>query len=251
MRVVKHCRIVASLWPALLVTAAHADFIYVAGTQTSTGSVQAILAPNENFSDAYNLAAPDPLASWSPPSQNISAAVSNGANAGVQSSYLSTVEPGHIFFHETAAAHAINPTIFTGGASFTYDQTFSLSFHIDVPTEVAYSARLQRQHPSGWPSGTPGTIEFGPDGGPMLVSLAYNGFAIPDYVVSQPLTYTTLQPGDYHITILSHNTWGAGRGASFAENFTFELQIVPAPASLAGMGLLTLVFGGRKRAASS
>jgi hypothetical protein len=244
----KHLHLVAAIAPAFLASsAAHAALLFTSGTQTFSATVGAISGGGDNETeDSYDLTAPMATASWSPPDQSITASVSLGTYAEVHSSYSSIVEPAQISFELECSAEAVGP--FDDFSSFAYDNIFSISFHLDAPTDVAYSASVQRSYISGWPADKPAFIEFGPDGGPALVSLesGYPGFPFETYYVDHPLTLMTLPAGDYHITAFSNNAWIAGQPGAFADHLVFDL-IVPVPGALPAFAAFAMFTTVRRR----
>jgi hypothetical protein len=215
--------------------AARADITYVSGSQTSIGFVEAF--GSNPTQDSYNLAAPNPLASWNPPDQNISAVADAFSSATLQTHYSSILLPQHLEL-DMHLLHGITASV-REGADFDFTQTFSSTFTIDAPMPVDISASM---FALGQFSPTdPLTLSFGRQGDAPIVNLQTQSIQMPR---TFPLTSMVLAPGTYTLMATQHNSAGSGlTSINYMQQITFTL--VPSPCTL--VALLAGVALGRRR----
>jgi hypothetical protein len=207
---------------------AWADITYVSATQTSHGFVQAFGAnPTQQ---SYDLAAPDPLSTWTPPDQFIQAVADPMSQASLSTRYAAFLRPSQIDL-SLQCFHGITASL-REGAHFDFAQNVTISFSIVAPMPVDISASMFVTGP--FSSSTPLSLTFGRNGDAPLINLS-TGFGSQSF----PLTSTVLQPGSYTLTALHQNSADSGLiGVNFQSGINFDL--VPAPAAtlplLLGLG---------------
>lgn len=222
---------------------AQATFTYDNAIQGSSGFASA--SGGGFSSDGYGLNPPDSLNSWSTGEVLISVMSPNETNARVRSSYASTLQPERLAFVGNIFDAAASVPV-SGTAEFSYQQTFSVAFHLDVPAEVLLSASLSRQTLSGDPPFTPMFLEFGRKDGSPIISWAYEGDEA-NFQRTFAQTQFLLQPGNYTLQVFSNNFFKGTSSVSYTEQMRFDLQVVPAPAATALLPLAVLGMGRRRR----
>lgn len=221
---------------------AQATFTYDNAIQSSSGFASA--SGGGFSSDGYGLNPPVSTNSWSTGEVVVSAMSPNGTNARVRSSYTSALEPERLAFEGNIfEAHASVPV--SGTAEFSYQQTFSVAFNVDVPMVVLLSASLSRQTLAGDPPFTPMYMEFGRKDGSPLISWAYEGDEA-NFQRNFAQSPVLLQPGDYVLQVFSSNFFKGSGSGSYVEQMRFEAR-VPAPGALMVAPLAALGAWRRRR----
>jgi len=232
---VRHTLLVALV--AGLPASALGQLQYLSAVQQFNGNTLAVAqGGSPSVPNSFNLVNNSPV-SWSPPRQTIESLYpttgARRARAYIDATYTSTVTSSQLSFRNVTfdalangAALATPPS----GAEMTYNNTFTFRFQVAAPTEVGVSASITREHPSGWASGQPCSITFGPEGGAAIFTVQYLGGVPPfPYVHAYPTTAVTLQPGVvYRVEARNFNTGGGfTTGVHHRDDIWFELNAVP------------------------
>ncbi len=150
-----------------------ADINPIQGTQSMSGAARVIQfsggPPNE---DTFNVSAPDPLASWAPPTQDVSATL-GGGSSHVVANYSSAIGLEALRLQTRVQTDGVGSSAggFGQGCQFEWNQQFSLKFTLTAPGEYVVGGQL-RFEASGWISpNLPITLTLGPESGPPLVAL--------------------------------------------------------------------------------
>jgi hypothetical protein len=243
-----------SAWPALLAALAvtsdaRGDLTPMDGTQSSTGYVLVEWFPwiEPPVVAEYSLEAPDPLASWSPPDQSITAQHSESfmrVIASIDSTFSSTISPGRVSM-SAAATSSVETNVMEMDGIFEYRQKFHFTFSVASPTPVMVSAAMMRL--TGWGSTGPFTLTFGPQGGSPLIDLSYPADAPILYSESVGPTFMILEPGIYTVLADANSTSSTNHQGLFKDSMAFDLRVIPSPAGAVPMGAGLLLGLSRRR----
>jgi hypothetical protein len=202
----------AALFAAILVPALalRADIVAITGNQAMHGSVQ-VYEGGLQASQSFDLSAPDPLASWSPPRQDI-AVTFDDCTAEVHATYVSSIEPNAVILSTSAAVRSIGNIHVIRQAVFDCHQTFDVGVHITDAGDYRVSARITRFNHSGWghDGAGPATITFGMNGQPAIVSINTDQEQPVGMYTAEfgPMT-VSLPPGIYSVNASDVSSWGA------------------------------------------
>lgn len=223
----------------------------VSGTQSSTGFVSVITPPDDPIDGSYALAAPDPLASWSPLDQQLSRIINTDryAEARINSTFASTILADRVALSTSTSSAALTGDPFSSGATIEYRQTFHLSFTLASPATVSLSAQLGRNN-GGWATPSPFSLSFGRDGDAPIFAFAYGSGSGENYSEFLPPAQLDLEPGTYTVLADNYNFWGAGRSGQFSDFMLFDLQVIPGPSGYLALGLGMLAAASRRRRGS-
>ncbi len=227
---------------AAMALTARADIIPTQGTQEMHGSVQAYVLAQLVDSQSFNVSAPNPLTSWSPAAQNITA-TGGIVQSNVTASYSSSIGPGSV----TLATHAA-PSMSGGSSANTgsldYTQTFTLRFLIDAPGMYDLAASITRTNPTGWAASFHATLTFGADSQAPIISLDNDGVRPFTYAVSYGPASLFLNAGAYTIQATDADLWSGPHQYMRDSSMNFSLAAIPAPP--VPLGILALALLARR-----
>ncbi len=166
------CRIAIAvlLAPAAL---CRADINPIQGMQSMSGAARVIpLGGGSPKEDTFDVSAPDPLASWAPPTQDVSVSTSLAASH-VVANYASTIGPGALRLETRVQTDGSGVALggFGWGCQFEWDQPFFLKFTLTAPGVYLLGGQLRHQASGYVTPNLPVTLTFGPEGGSPLVAL--------------------------------------------------------------------------------
>lgn len=203
-----------ALGAAIIVVAGapcRADITPIQGTQSMSGAARVwgggatLLA-----SGSFDLSAPDPLASWTPPTQDIMARAPppySSLFAHIVADYASSIGPAEVTLAARIQTDG-NGAGFATNCQFEWNQAFSLKFTLTGPGEYVVGGLLRHANSSWVTPSQPMTMGFGVAGTSSIFSLTLphqNGF-FPPVVYSFGPTVLSLPAGTY--TIAAANTTG-------------------------------------------
>ncbi len=182
-----------------------ADITPVQGTQSMSGAARvwgggAVLLASGTF----DLSAPDPRASWAPPTQDITAQPAppvGSMYAHVVADYASGIGPGAVTLATRVQTDGIGGS-FVGSCQFEWNQAFSLKFTLNAPGQYVVGGLLRHQSSSWITPSLPMTMAFGVEGTSSVFSLTIPGFQngfSPPVVSSFGPTVLSLPAGTYVI----------------------------------------------------
>ncbi len=156
-----------------------ADINPIQGTQSMSGAARVMATSGAILQEgSFNVSARDPLASWAPPTQDVSVSAT-GADARVVASYASVIGPDVLTLEtrvQTEGAGVILPPGFGMGCQFEWNEPFFLKFTLTAPGTYVLGGLL-RHEASGFISPSlPMTLAFGAESAPPIVSLNIPAF---------------------------------------------------------------------------
>lgn len=229
---------------ALAAVPAGADLTLLSGVQNAAGEVWAA-SGFDHVSDSYQLAADDPLASWTPPDQEIGVVLNPDLSARLRSGFASTVTPQEITFStDVAEAYAMSSHAPIGHSGYEYTHTVEIRFSVSEPTAVRVDASAYADSLTGWAYEGDVGMSFGRDGDQPIFSWVRN--APWQWSEMLPATELVLQPGTYTVAALANGEWSGGGTGSIVSGLSFSLRVIPAPAT-AGPLAFVLLLARRRR----
>ncbi len=183
-----------------------ADVVPIEAYQAVKAKVFAVSGGMMSAAQSFDLSAPDPLASWSPPTQDIAATL-GGAGAHLVSTYSSSIGPHAVTFEASIRLDGTGAP--TGeGCYFDWSREFFLRFAVTTPGAYAFSGEVRRVR-EGWVTPIyPAGLSLSGYPTPVIVSLQIGSPPMggPPFVASYGPTILLLTPGEYVLHASDHST---------------------------------------------